>query len=160
MVLGATSTMAWTIGKTLARKKTQRTSACTKPVRHSIAHASPSEFTTARCPKLRRAKSSPRHRQKQKASLRPQQQLHSVLIVQLCRRNRRMPSYQGFSMVGMTLRLSLAPRRVLDQQSGSPLQVIAMTITLHHLGLPWAERLRTPVVVIATHSWILPRMDL
>jgi hypothetical protein len=47
-----------------------------------------------------------------------------------------MPSYLGFSTVGMTLRLSLTPRRVLDQQSGSPLQVIGMTIALHHLGLP------------------------
>ena len=134
MALGATSTMAWTIGKTLARKKTQRMSPCTKPVCHSIAHTSPSELTTSRRPKLRRAKSSPRYRQK--ASLHPQQQLRSVLIVQLCRRSRRMPSYQGFSTVGMTLRLSLTPRRVLDQQSESPPQAIAMTITLHHPGLP------------------------
>jgi hypothetical protein len=134
MALGATSTMAWTIGKALARKKTQRMSPCTEPVCHSIAYASPSKFTTSRRPKLRRAKSSLRHRQK--ASLHPRQQLHSVLIVQLCRRSRRMPSYQGFSTAGMTLRLSLTPRRVLDQQSGSPLQVIAMTITLHHPGLP------------------------
>jgi hypothetical protein len=134
MALGATSTMAWTIGKALARKKTQRTSPYTKPVRHSIPHASASEFTISRRPKPKRAKSSPKHRQK--ASLHPQQQLHSVLIAQPCRRSRRMPSFQGFSMVGMTLRLSLTPRQVPVQESGSPLQVIAMTIALHHPGLP------------------------
>jgi hypothetical protein len=161
MALRATWTMAWTIGKTLTRKKIQRTSPCTEPVRPSIAYASPSEFTTSRRPKLRRAKSSPRHRRK--ASLRPQQQLHLVLIVQRCRRSRKMPSYQGFSTAGTTLRLSLTPRRVLDHQSGSPLQVIAMMITPRRLGLPYAERLHTPavaIIVIATHSWILPRMDL
>lgn len=47
-----------------------------------------------------------------------------------------MPSYQGFLTVGMTLRFSQIPRQVLDQESGSPLQIIAMTIALHHLGLP------------------------
>lgn len=134
MALRATSTMAWMIGKTLARKRTQRKSPCTDPVRHSSTHASPPEFTTSRRSKLRRAKSSPKHRQK--VNPHPQQRPHSVLIAQLCRRSRRMPSYQGFSTVGMTLRLSQIPRRVLVQRSGNPLQFIAMAIVFHHLGLP------------------------
>ena len=138
MVLGATSTTAWTIGKTSAPKKTQRTRPCTEPVRYSIAHAFPSEFTTSRRrkPRRRRRRANPSPRHRQKASLRPQQQLHSVPIVRLCRRSRRMPSYQGFSTAGMTLRYSLTSKRVLDQESGNRLQVIAMMIALHHLGHP------------------------
>ena len=113
-------------------------------------------------PKLRRARSSPKRRQK--ASLRRRQRPRSVHIVQPCRRSRRMPSCRGSWTSGMLIRLWQLPRRALDRESGSPPQVIVMMIALPLLllGHPRVEWLRSHAVlitVIETHSRTLPRMD-